>query len=1018
MSADELDLDVIELGSNVVSDEQKTFDLLSSNDKLARLNQLVQQSQLYSQIILDNMMEKSMEKRRQQEEERAKEEAARAKAEEKAKLKAEKARLRAERKAEAAANAEIVTLSESESEPESDLESVQQKRSARRMRRQNADTFRKKRKSKSEPEEPVKRASEKTEKTKRAIEAAQTGHNQLQPALVSGCTMKDYQLDGLEWLVSLYENGLNGILADEMGLGKTLQTIALICYLMEHNVKGLFLVVAPLSTVANWVREFNRFAPEVKVVAYKGAKEDRKQISLQYKKTPVVVITSYELVVRDFARFSRVHWVYLTVDEGHRLKNFECILVQYLKRLRVGNRLLLTGTPLQNNLQELWSLLNFILPDIFHDLELFQLWFNFDEIAEAGENVNAAERKMIQKEIQVLLVKNLHAILKPFLLRRVKRDVVQGLPPKKEYIVYCSLTPLQKFLYSGCVHSKMKLTLTEVYAKEQLLYNGKKLFNKPEDFKIVDSFLDDSEAQRVLNAKRERKYRMSLDLLAKINNGYEDDLLDDEELSMARKRRRREKNAEEAKKEQPLEAKKGKTQPKTELKPEAQQSSAASEDIQDDYSMVDGWLLDPKYFDNLVYEPHLNLRQQSPRLGEAPSEFSEPKGEQSDKLDLLINDEEEKPEPQTEESEEKEMNSELSDLESENMLLCSDTVEVISESGVLTPDYHPEVIDISDEEEMPIEEQQHWKAKACVEKSVKHIRNLPLKNATMQLRTICGTHYSYYQPFQQNLKFDEQLARAAVERSGKFRTLTELLDRLLKDNHKVLVFSQFTTVLDVIAVVLEQKGIALSQLDGRVHHENREVEIARFSSTDEDSSKVFLLSTRAGGLGLNLVAADTVILFDNDWNPQIDIQAIDRVHRIGQEKPVKIFRFVVKDTVEELIVLRAMNKRVLEKMVIQLGNFHMGRMAKRLAQDNIDLDKEATLGNLLDLSKKLDLLGSGDSELTRDDCSKAFFEPNDATELTEEEWAELLDRSDECYTREMADYQNITTFESVNNMDS
>lgn len=185
--------------------------------------------------------------------------------------------------------------------------------------------------------------------------AGQEERDPRQPALVTGAIMRKYQVEGVLWMASLYENGLNGILADEMGLGKTLQTIAFIAHLYEMKVFGPFLVVAPLSTIQNWSREFSRFAPSVPTIVYHGSKDDRKEMREKITERKgmewPVVITSFEVAMNDAKILSRLpkggSWKYLVVDEGHRLKNKDCRLLRELKALPTDNRLLLSGTPLQ-----------------------------------------------------------------------------------------------------------------------------------------------------------------------------------------------------------------------------------------------------------------------------------------------------------------------------------------------------------------------------------------------------------------------------------------------------------------------------------------------------------------------------------------------------------------------------------------------------------------------------------------------------------------------------------------------
>ena len=297
-----------------------------------------------------------------------------------------------------------------------------------------------------------------------------------QPALITGGVMKDYQLEGLEWLVSLYENGLNGILADEMGLGKTLQTISLLAFLREKNVWGPFLVVGPVSVLASWVDEIARWAPAIPALLYHGTPAERAELRrtrMTGKEGPgfPVVCTNYELVMNDKKFLTKYNWKFVIIDEGHRLKNMNCKLVQELKSYTSANRLLLTGTPLQNNLAELWSLLNFLLPDIFDEYATFEDHFDFSRLQDKDQESHAA---FLQEEKKNNLAGKLHALLKPFLLRRVKTDVEKFLPPKKEYVLYAPLSKCQKDLYGALLNHRAPEWLSERIMQKQGVDPGKK----------------------------------------------------------------------------------------------------------------------------------------------------------------------------------------------------------------------------------------------------------------------------------------------------------------------------------------------------------------------------------------------------------------------------------------------------------------------------------------------------------------------------------------------------------------
>ncbi|PHZ12069.1 uncharacterized protein RHIMIDRAFT_203115, partial [Rhizopus microsporus ATCC 52813] len=541
-----------------------------------------------------------------------------------------------------------------------------------------------------------------------------------QPALVTGGVLRDYQLAGVEWLISLWENGLNGILADEMGLGKTLQTISFIAHLKSMKVAGPYLIVAPLSTLANWVNEFKRFTPTINVLLYHGTKEERQHMinrKMSKKKETSfefpVIVTSYEIVMNDRKYLQRYNWKYIVVDEGHRIKNMNCRLIRELKSYASANRLLLTGTPLQNNLAELWSLLNFLLPDIFDDLDMF----DFSDI-----NNKSGQDRIIKEEEEDKIVTSLHTILKPFLLRRLKTDVEHSLPKKKEYLLYAPLTQPQKNLYDAII----KRDLRDYLLKRKI--------------SLPDKEQQDRRATKAIDYKEKS---------------------------------------------------------------------------------------DRQYFAEL----------------------------------------------------EKKNNAQSLQEESEAKL-----------------------------------------KRAEFESAVKQVNSLHLQNLVMQLRKVCNHPFLFDWPLDPKTNAPV-LNNDLAAQSGKVLLLDRLLTALFERGHKVLVFSQMTKMLDILEDwATDIKGWKICRLDGSVPQESRRQQIEEFSDPKSDTM-LFLLSTRAGGLGINLTAADTVVIFDSDWNPQMDLQAQDRVHRIGQTKPVLIYRLVAAKTVEAKILEKATAKRRLEKLVISKGKF-------------------------------------------------------------------------------------------------
>ncbi|CCH41498.1 ATP-dependent helicase STH1/SNF2 [Wickerhamomyces ciferrii] len=550
-----------------------------------------------------------------------------------------------------------------------------------------------------------------------------------QPSILVGGQLKEYQLKGLQWMVSLYNNHLNGILADEMGLGKTIQSLSLITYLIEVKKQpGPYLVIVPLSTITNWTLEFEKWAPSLKTIVYKGTPNQRKNLGYEVRTGNFnVLLTTYEYIIKDRPTLSKLKWVHMIIDEGHRMKNTQSKLSSTLTHYyHTKNRLILTGTPLQNNLPELWALLNFVLPKVFNSVSTFDEWFNTP-----FANTGGQEKMELSEEETLLVIRRLHKVLRPFLLRRLKKEVEKDLPDKVEKVVKCKLSGLQYVLY------------------QQMLKH--------------------------------------------------------------------------------------------------------------------------------------------------------------------------------------------------NALFVGAGATGATKSGIKG-----------------------------------------LNNKIMQLRKICN-HPFVFEEVENVINPTRDSSDMLWRTAGKFELLDRILPKFKKSGHRILMFFQMTQVMDIMEDFLRLRELKYMRLDGSTKADDRQGMLKVFNNPDSEYF-CFLLSTRAGGLGLNLQSADTVIIFDSDWNPHQDLQAQDRAHRIGQKNEVRILRLITSDTVEEVILERALQKLDIDGKVIQAGKF-----------DNKSTAEEQEMF----LKKLLENEGSKDEDenqeldddelneiLARNDDERELFAKMDLERITAEKMAQ------------------------------
>lgn len=278
-----------------------------------------------------------------------------------------------------------------------------------------------------------------------------------QPEGIKNGTMKDYQLEGLSFMLYLHRNGINGILGDEMGLGKTLQTISLLTYLKDHNeLNAPALVIAPLSVLGSWMTEIARWSPSLSSVRFHGGLEERKRLKHELTNKSInfdVIVTTYEQFVAEEYFFKhRYAYSYVIVDEGHKLKNETSQISMALQHLSAQHRLLLTGTPLQNNLAELWALLHWLHPEVFDARTKERFTRAFD-----------LSKGVMDREF----MDHCRGLLSRIMMRRTKGDVELSIPEKEETTIFLPLSPMQRWWYKRLLTRLDTHLLAEIFEGEQ-----------------------------------------------------------------------------------------------------------------------------------------------------------------------------------------------------------------------------------------------------------------------------------------------------------------------------------------------------------------------------------------------------------------------------------------------------------------------------------------------------------------------------------------------------------------------
>eukprot|EP00477_Mikrocytos_mackini_P001463 GAHX01001572.1.p1 GENE.GAHX01001572.1~~GAHX01001572.1.p1 ORF type:complete len:1685 (-),score=280.62 GAHX01001572.1:48-5102(-) len=688
--------------------------------------------------------------------------------------------------------------------------------------------------------------------------------------------LREYQIRGISWLLGLFKNNTNGILADDMGLGKTVQTIALFSRLAEeYDMWGPYLIIVPNSVVINWSVEFLKWMPGFKLLVYHGDQNQRKAKRVGWNKKNAfnAVIVGYSTAVNDISFIKRKKWLAMVLDEAHSIKNSSSKRWQQLLSIKAHRRILLTGTPLQNSVMELWALLHFLMPGLFKSSEAFKEWFS-KPLSSKSTDITGAMKEINEgsttSRSEKLAITRLKGLIMPFVLRRLKTEVNLGLPEKTEELIVCKFSKRQRQLYEDFLsRGKTKRVLKEGKYLNMMgvLTKLRKVCNHPDLF----------EGKSVTTPLRFTLLSDYDEFFGLFKSEINQKVLNNISYSSVFKE----------------------TVPHNILGIDTNQDTV-NEDILANIHKKETTII---------------------RLQKIPASYT--KAGITIKKKLMIN-------SNNNDFKDFIINRATSNQNKSLFLLQNRTSNKcnIVKNVVTGRNFNHFVFNVpSVTRKINITELLYYnKYKSHEEKAFSISRYNHLLKAKSALLNKAESQKEYNKSYLTMVKREIRYSKqrripdpiSLLNECGKLQRLERLLETLIRKGHRCVIFSLMVKMLDIIEFFLSRKNFSYLRLDGSTPLELRQARVDRFNA--DQKIFCFITSTKSGGLGINLTGADTVIFYDSDWNPSVDLQAQDRCHRLGQQKPVKVYKLITENTIEANIYCVAERKKRINKAVLDDGD--------------------------------------------------------------------------------------------------